>query len=118
MPREVEEWIGRTPDEAPPPRVRDRVFSRHDGICHRAKRKIRPGEPWQTDHIVAIINGGENRESNLAPILADKHKEKTAEDVAEKSRIYRKRAKHIGVFSRRPWHPGRKKKVSGEVVKV
>jgi hypothetical protein len=35
------------------------------------------GDKWQLDHIVALINGGEHRESNLAPILDAEHKAKT-----------------------------------------
>jgi 5-methylcytosine-specific restriction protein A len=96
--RTVPEWIGATPDAVPPPRVRLRVFERHEGRCHRSGRKIRAGEPWQCDHVVAIINGGENRESNLAPILTDPHREKTAEDVAIKSKTARIAQKHRGVF--------------------
>ena len=99
MSRETDEWIGKTDDAKIPPRVRVRVFLRHEGICHLSKRKIKPGEPWDLDHIVALINGGEHRESNLAPALRDKHREKTAEDVAEKSRIYRKTAKDLGIRS-------------------
>ena len=117
MPRTVKEWIGKNDDQSPPTHVRLRVFDRHRGVCHRSKRKIYPGEFWQCDHVVALINGGENRESNLAPILTDKHKEKTAEDVAEKSDIYEKRARHIGAKTRRPWHPNLRKKVNGTVVK-
>jgi 5-methylcytosine-specific restriction endonuclease McrA len=109
MPRTVPEWIGKTPDSVPPPHVRMRIFDRHHGICHISKRKIRPGEPWDCDHIVAIINGGENRERNMAPVLRGKpHNEKTAADVAEKSRVYRKRAKAFGCRPRRRTIPGRK----------
>lgn len=104
MTRSVEEWIGKTDDTPIPPRVKLRVFEAHGGVCHIAKRKIRAGEPWDCDHVKAIINGGENRESNLAPALRDKHREKTAEDVAEKARIARKRAKHLGITKpKRPW---------------
>ncbi|MET0941983.1 MAG: hypothetical protein ABWY13_11535, partial [Mesorhizobium sp.] len=39
-----------------------------------------------------------NRESNLAPILRDKHKEKTAHDINEKSKVARLRAKHFGLW--------------------
>ncbi len=95
--RKLPEWIGKTDDARPPPHVRARIFEAKGGICHIAKRKIMPGEPWDLDHVVALINGGQNRESNLAPALRDKHRKKTAADVAEKSRNYRKRAKHIGV---------------------
>lgn len=98
--RRVTEWIGKTPDSRPPPHVRLRIFERFKGFCHFSGIKIRPGDHWDADHIVALINGGENRESNLAPILRGKpHKEKTAQDVAEKSRNYRKRAKHVGAIS-------------------
>ncbi len=90
MSRAVPEWIGKTPDTPAPPRVRLRVFEAHGGVCYLAKRKIAAGEPWQLEHVKALINGGENRESNLAPALTDKHREKTADDLAEKSAVYRK----------------------------
>lgn len=106
-PRSLPEWIGATPDTPVPDRVKVRVFDAHDGICHIAKRKIRPGEPWDTEHVRAIINGGENRESNLAPALRDKHIEKTAADLAEKSMVYRKRKKHLGLRGPRRTIPGR-----------
>lgn len=96
MTRSVPEWIGATPDTPIPPRVKLRVFLAHGGICHLSGRKITPADKWDCDHVKAIVNGGENRETNLAPALRDKHREKTAEDVAEKSRINRIRLKHLG----------------------
>lgn len=96
MSRAVPEWIGKTDDAKVPPRVRLRIFEREGGICHLSGRKIMPGELWELDHKIALINGGEHRESNLFPALKDKHKEKTREDVAEKSRIADKRGRHIG----------------------
>jgi 5-methylcytosine-specific restriction enzyme A len=98
MPRSVREWIGKTPDSRPPDHVRVRIFDRYDGRCHWSGIMIRPGDDWDVDHVVALINNGENRESNMAPILRGKpHKEKTARDVAEKARVYRKRATHLGL---------------------
>ncbi len=101
MSRATNEWIGKTDDTPAPPRVRRRVFMARDGICHLSGRKIQPGEPWDLDHVIALINGGENRESNLAPALRDKHREKTAADVAEKSKIARKASKNIGIDLRK-----------------
>ena len=101
--RSVPEWIGKTPDTPIPPRVKLRVFETHGGVCHLSKRKIRAGESWQADHVVAIINGGENRETNLAPALVDAHKEKTAADVAEKSKVARVRQKHLGAYPKSPF---------------
>lgn len=125
MPRSLPEWIGKTEDTPVPPRVKLRVFERCQGRCHISGRKIMPGDLWDMDHVVALCNwtgeGHGNRESNLAPALRDKHREKTKADVAEKAVSYRKRSKHIGAKapSRRPI-PGSKatrfkKKISGEV---
>lgn len=99
MARQVEEWVGATDDTPVPPRVRLRVFERHGGRCHISGRKIMPGDRWECDHVQALINGGENRESNLAPALHDKHREKTAADVKVKAKIARTRAKHLGLKS-------------------
>ena len=117
MSRSVAEWIGANPDTPIPPRVKLRVFEAHQGICHLSGRKIRAGEPWDCDHIKALINDGENRESNLAPALRDKHRAKTAEDVAEKSAIYEKRIKHLSIKPKgRGWNTKLKRKMNGEVV--
>lgn len=98
--REVPEWIGATSDTPIPPRVRARVFERHGGICYLSKRKIMAGDTWQCDHVIALINGGQNRESNLAPALADKHREKTDDDLALKKKTARTRDKHLGIYPR------------------
>src|SRR3569833_976395 len=100
MSRSGPEWIGKTANSRPPPHVRLRIFERYNGACHWSGIKIRPGDGWDVDHIQALIIGGENRETNMAPILRGKpHKEKTAADVAEKSRNYRRRASHLGIAS-------------------
>lgn len=108
MTRSVEEWIGKTPDTPIPPRVRLRVFEKHNGICYLSGRKILAGDLWDIEHIVALVNGGENRESNLAPALRDKHKEKTSIDVKEKSKVRSKRMKHLGIRRKKRSIPGRK----------
>lgn len=96
--RSLPEWIGKTDDTAIPPRVKLRVFERAGGVCHLSGRKIRAGEAWECDHVRAIINGGENRESNLAPALKAAHREKTDADLAEKSKTYRIASKHNGTW--------------------
>jgi 5-methylcytosine-specific restriction protein A len=118
MSRSTEEWIGKTDDTPIPPRVKLRVFERHNGVCHLSGRKIRAGEPWDCDHVVALINGGQNRENNLAPALRDKHREKTARDVAEKARIASKKAAHLGIKpkGRSLTHPTLKRTFDGRVV--
>ena len=97
MVRKVTEWYGATDDQAPPVRVRLRVFDAAHGRCHVCSRKILAGEYWQLDHVVALINGGRNAEGNLAPACRNCCYGKTAEDVAEKSRVARIRSKHLGL---------------------
>lgn len=115
MTRSVPEWIGASPDSPVPDRVKQRVFLYYGGRCHRTGVKIMPGQAWDTDHILALINGGENRERNLAPILRGKvHKAKTAEEVKIKSKTARMRAKHIGL--KKPRTIKSWKRFSGEMV--
>lgn len=122
MTRAVEEWIGKTNDTAVPPRVRLRVFERFGGVCQETGRKIQPGDEWDCDHALALVNGGEHRESNLRPVLREAHRVKTAQDVAIKAKADRVRKKHLGIYeSKTPLPGGRKskwkRKVSGEWVR-
>ena len=105
MARAVEEWIGRTPDTPAPPRVQLRIWDREGGVCYLSGRKIAPGEPYQLEHVIALINGGENRESNLRLALTEKHKIKTKADLAEKSKVAAIAKKHIGAVAIKPKIP-------------
>lgn len=119
--RKLPEWIGATPDAKIPKRVQLRVFDAHKGKCHISGRKIGRSDTWELDHIRAICNGGENRESNLAPALTYHHKAKTKIDVATKAKDDRIRKKHLGIYKPRARIPGSKgsgmrKKMNGTVV--
>jgi len=121
MSRATPEWIGKSDDTMPPPRVRLRVFDAHGGICHITGRKITPADKWDLDHVIALCNGGENREGNLAPAIHTAHKAKTAQDVAQKSKDRRVRAKHLGAPKSVATIPGSKaskwkRKIDGTVV--
>ena len=94
--RSVEEWIGRTNDERPPPHVVQRIFDRWNGVCHISGHQIIPGDAWDLDHIKALEDDGENRESNLAPAWRPKHREKTAKENSQRKKADRIRRKHIG----------------------
>ena len=109
MTRSVPEWIGKTDNTPVPRRVRLRVFNGADGgHCRGCSRKIMAGWKWQCDHIVSLIDGGENRERNLQLLCDWCHKAKTKEDVARKSVTARKRMKHLGIRKKRRTIPGRK----------
>lgn len=76
--RSTPEWIGKTPDEVVPEHVQLRVLFRQGRNCAISGVEIRPGDSVDCDHIVELILGGENRESNLQIVLRDPHKAKTA----------------------------------------
>lgn len=112
--RAVPEWRGKTPDSKVPPRVRARIFLAHEGKCWITGRKIMPADYWELDHKVALVNGGEHVESNLAPALRDAHRIKTRADVAEKSKIARLKKRHLGIKKPRTIRAWRR--FSGEIV--
>ena len=99
--RTVEEWIATHDDQAIPARVKVRVFDRCDGRCIECTLQIVGGLLAAYDHAQALVNGGSHRESNLQLLCVPCHKIKTRADIAEKSRVYRKRAKHLGIRSPR-----------------
>lgn len=122
MARSVPEWIGKTDDSKVPPRVRLRVFEKFGGRCYLSGRIIRPGDRWEIEHVVALSNGGENRESNLAPAIADDHKQKTAQDRALKKKTDRTKKKFLGISKSKNPLPGSraskwKRKIGGGIVR-
>lgn len=101
--RSLDEWIGKDDDAPVPPRVRGRVFWAKGGKCHKCTREIRIGEDWTCEHVIALINGGANREANLALTCCNCLPEKNADDLAEKSKVYKTRAKHLGIETKPKW---------------
>lgn len=95
--RAVPEWIGATPDTAIPPRVRLRVWERCEGRCGECGRKLTPADTWIVEHLTALVNGGLNRENNLGITCGWCKPNKDARDVAEKSKVAKIKAKHLGI---------------------
>lgn len=100
--RSIEEWVGSTPDAKVPQVVQDRIFARAKGRCHISGIKIMPGDRWEVEHVKPLSMGGTHRESNLAPALIDKHKEKTAAEAGARSKADRIRRKHLGTWPASP----------------
>lgn len=122
--RSVPEWIGKTPDSVPSDKVRLRVLFTFKNRCAGCGAEIRGGVPWTCDHTIAVINGGQNRETNLRPICNKVClRPKDRADVAEKSQVFHKRAAHFGLrrHKGRPMPGSRasglKKRMDGTVVK-
>ena len=123
MTRPVAEWVGPRDETPVPPRVKARIVLAQQGICAcgcGVKLGL-AGEAIEFDHTVALINGGENRESNIRALRRPCHGVKTRADVAEKATVARKRAKHLGIERKRATLPGSKgtrwkRKIDGTVV--
>jgi 5-methylcytosine-specific restriction protein A len=115
MARQVPEWIGKTDNTPIPIRVRIRLYEAHGWRCCRCNRMVN----LTPDHRIALVNGGENRESNLQPLCSICHKDKTATDVkikAKTARIHRRRA-GIKKRGRSLTSKTLKRKVDGTVVR-
>ncbi len=95
--RSTPEWIGKTPDTPVPDHVKWRVLLRYDRKCAITGRPIRPGSGFECDHIIELIKGGENRESNLQPVLKEKHRDKTAKANAQKAKADAMGKKSVGI---------------------
>lgn len=110
MTRPVPEWVAKAPGAPIPPRVKARIVLAQDGICACGcgVRLGLAGERIEFDHTIALILGGENRESNLRALRAPCHKAKTRADVAQKSTEARKRNKALGLTARKSLIPGSK----------
>lgn len=120
--RTVPEWFGKTPDQMPPPTVSLRIWEHAKGCCEICTRKIMAGEEWHRDHIKALADGGENRESNYQVACVWCHREKTGAENSERAVVRRKAKAHAGIKSRssRPM-PGSKaskwkKRMDGTVI--
>ena len=101
--RAVAEWVGANADSSIPPRVRLRVFARCEGKCGECGRKITPADTWIVEHIIALINGGENHERNLGITCGWCKPNKDARDVAEKAKVARIKARHLGLKPPSRW---------------
>ncbi len=101
MTRSLPEWIGKTDNAATPPRVKARIYLAADGRCVRCTRFI-DGSALvaEYDHVIPLILGGKNRESNLQLLCQECHAGKTKLDVKLKAKVSRVRKKHLGI--RRP----------------
>jgi len=114
MSRSTEEWIAKNDDQAIPARVKVRVFSRCNGRCCECGVVIVGAIRPEFDHVVALVNGGSNRESNIQCLCQNCHSVKSKSDVAQKATTYRKHAKHIGLKKPRTIRSWRK--FNGEIV--
>lgn len=106
--RAVPEWVGKSPDEAIPDRVRLRVLLCWDRQCYLSNQPIKPGSDWHIEHVISLNAGGQHREGNFRPAIIAPHKLKSADERAEAAKIAAKTKAHYGIEPNRPKMQGPK----------
>lgn len=73
-----------------------KIFQARGGTCAECgpKRKLRPGDDWDVDHIIALENGGTDDDRNLQVLCEWCHKPKTADDHGKSAKGRRMAVKH------------------------
>ena len=103
MSRKVDEWVGKTDDTPPPPRVKLRIVERQKGCCEFCGRAFNEKCRPEFDHRPALINGGENRETRIFAVCHECHSERTKQDVAEKSYVAGIKKDKLKLTNKKPW---------------
>lgn len=104
MARSLPTWSTDNHDAQIPARVRARVFERDGGRCQHCTRKLGPGfTKFAFDHVVALANGGAHSEANIQLLCSECHASKTGRDVAEKAKVARIKARHLGLKPSGKW---------------
>lgn len=94
MARTVPEWIGRNHNSMPTKAVFDRLWAKQGGKDAITGLPFAPGDKICRDHTIPLIDGGENRESNLQLITEKTHKLKTAREAMERAKTRSVQHKH------------------------
>lgn len=93
--KNLKEWIGKTPEAMPGQTVLLRLYAKQNGICACGCGQVMNlnRDKVDCDHRIALIDGGENRESNLQLLLHPCHKAKTGQEASARSEERRHKAK-------------------------
>jgi 5-methylcytosine-specific restriction protein A len=93
--RTVAEWVGKRPESMPGTLVLLRLYSRQNGLCACGCGHVMSFERDRIDrdHVVALKDGGENREANLQLLLRECHLAKTIGENVARGEANRHKAK-------------------------
>lgn len=94
-PRPVPEWRGRRPESMPGQLVLLRLYAKQNGLCACGCGRVMSFERdvIDCDHIVPLIDGGENVESNLQLMLQEHHRTKSSGEAVARGKERRHKAK-------------------------
>jgi 5-methylcytosine-specific restriction enzyme A len=82
------------PRKALSDRQKARLFEEREGRCHCCDRKLRPGDKWSVEHMIALSRGGTNEWANLALSCAGCKILKDGADAAGSAKAKRLSTKH------------------------
>jgi 5-methylcytosine-specific restriction enzyme A len=91
----LKDWVGKTPEAMPGQTVLLRLYAKQNGLCACGCGRVMNlnRDAVDCDHKVALIDGGENVESNLQLMLQEHHRLKTATEATARSEERRHKAK-------------------------
>jgi 5-methylcytosine-specific restriction protein A len=97
---------------------RAQLFHDRGGQCWRCTKKLRPGDKWIVEHLIALENGGTNEWTNLDISCETCVPGKNAEDHAKAAKSRHARTYHVVPSSERDKRRGFKgwRKFDGTVV--
>lgn len=98
----LKEWFGKRPESMPGQTVLFRLHALQNGVCACGCGQVMDfnTDKIDCDHRIALIDGGENRESNLQLLLNACHKGKTAKEATARSEERRHKAKAFTALRR------------------
>jgi 5-methylcytosine-specific restriction endonuclease McrA len=98
----LKEWVGKTPEAMPGQTVLLRLYAKQNGICACGcgQSMNLNRDKVDCDHVIALIDGGENRESNLQLLLNACHKVKTGKEATARSEERRHKARALHALPR------------------
>ena len=84
-----------TPREYLTDQAKARLFVERGGQCWKCTRKLRAGDKWIVEHVLALENGGTNAWSNLDITCENCVPAKNAEDHAKAAKSRHVRTYHV-----------------------
>lgn len=96
---------------------RARLFVERGGYCWRCTRRLRAGDIWYVEHLLALENGGTNDWTNLDITCEHCFPGKNAEDHAKAAKSRHVRTYHVVPSSERDKRRGFKgwRRMNGEI---
>lgn len=67
----------------------DCLLYRHNITCGLCGGELFPNDKLEWDHVHALVHGGPHVFTNIRPVHAECHKEKTARDIAANAKVKR-----------------------------